>query len=113
MEPLNYPLGRIVQALMTISLSTFFLLLVIATFCALLGKVMSGKPRGGVLVSIVFGFAGAYLAPWFARSLKLPQPLAGQVDGQPFSIVWAVVGAAFFVSLLHMVSKRYDYKGHA
>ena len=92
---------------MSFSVTKILLLLVIAAFCALFGAAASGKARGGILVSIGLGFAGAYLGPLFARFLKLPQPLMGQVDGQPFSIVWTIIGAAVFVSLLHAVSKRY------
>jgi len=36
----------------------------------------------------------------------LAEPLTFHVSGQPFPIVWSIIGAALFVALLHLLSGR-------
>jgi len=89
-----------------ISPSMLPLLVAIATFCALFGKATAGNARGGFLAAIGIGLIGEYAGTWAAQSLALPR-LPIEVDGHPFSLVWALVGGTVSVSILHMFSKRY------
>lgn len=89
---------------MTISLTGLLLLLVIAGVCGALGRAIGGGTRGGVIVSIAVGFIGALLGSLIAKSMRLPEPLVVAVDGQPFPILWSIIGAALFVALVHLVS---------
>jgi uncharacterized membrane protein YeaQ/YmgE (transglycosylase-associated protein family) len=41
-----------------------------------------------------------------AHQLHLSEPLVLHVSGQPFPIVWSIIGAALFVALLHLMSGR-------
>ena len=91
---------------MTMSLPSLLLLLVIAAVCGALGKAIAGSVRGGLIVSIVLGFIGALLGPWVARALKLPEPFMVNIGGQPFPVLWSIIGAALFVALIHLVSRR-------
>jgi len=91
---------------MTMSLPSLLVLLVIAAVCGALGKAIAGSARGGLLVSIVLGFIGALLGPWVARALKLSEPLMVNIGGQPFPVLWSIIGAALFVALLHLISRR-------
>jgi len=91
---------------MTMSLPSLLVLLVIAAVCGALGKAIAGSARGGLLVSIVLGFIGALLGPWVARMLKLSEPLMVNIGGQPFPVLWSIIGAALFVALLHLISRR-------
>jgi len=91
---------------MTMSLPSLLLLLVIAAVCGALGKAIAGSVRGGLIVSIVLGFIGALLGPWVARALKLPEPFMVNIGGQPFPVLWSIIGAALFVAIIHLVSRR-------
>jgi len=88
------------------SLTSLLLLLLIAAVCGALGKAIAGSARGGLIVSIVLGFIGALLGPWVARALKLPEPFMVNIGGQPFPVLWSIIGAALFVAIIHLVSRR-------
>jgi uncharacterized membrane protein YeaQ/YmgE (transglycosylase-associated protein family) len=94
---------------MTMSLTTLLLLLIIAAVCGAIGKALAGSARGGLLVSIVLGFVGALLGPWLAGKLGLPEPLMVNIGGHPFPVLWSIIGAALFVAIIHLVSRRGRY----
>ncbi len=91
---------------MTMSLPALLVYLLIAAVCGALGKAIAGSARGGLLVSIVLGFIGSLLGPWVARALKLPEPFMVVIGGQPFPVLWAIIGAALFVAIIHLISRR-------
>ncbi len=91
---------------MTMSLTSLIILIIIAAVCGAIGKALAGGARGGLLVSIVLGFIGALLGPWVAAQLKLPEPFMITIGGHPFPVLWSIVGAALFVALIHLVSRR-------
>jgi uncharacterized membrane protein YeaQ/YmgE (transglycosylase-associated protein family) len=41
-----------------------------------------------------------------ARQLKLPEPFMINIGGQSFPILWSIIGAAVFVAIIHLVSRR-------
>src|SRR5436189_1522608 len=81
------------------------ILLIVAGICGALGQAISGYSRGGCLVSIALGFIGALIGTWLARVLGLPGILVLSIDGQPFPLVWATLGAALFVVILGFVAR--------
>jgi uncharacterized membrane protein YeaQ/YmgE (transglycosylase-associated protein family) len=90
-------------------LVSLLILLVIAALCGAVGQALAGYSLGGCLVSIVVGFIGAFLGMWLAGRLGLPEPLAVNVGGQTFPILWSVIGGALFalaVGLLRRLSAR-------
>jgi uncharacterized membrane protein YeaQ/YmgE (transglycosylase-associated protein family) len=91
---------------MTITLPALLVLIVIAAVCGSVGRAIGGDVRGGFIVSTVLGFIGALFGPWIAHQLKLPEPFLLQIAGQSFPILWSIVGAALFVALIHLVSRR-------
>jgi len=91
---------------MTMSLTSILILLVIAAVCGAIGKAIAGSARGGLIVSIVLGFIGALLGPWVAGKLDLPEPFMVNVGGQPFPVLWSIIGAALFVAIVHLFSRR-------
>ncbi len=91
---------------MTLTLPGLILLIVIAAICGAVGKALAGGGPGGLVASIALGFIGALLGPWMARALNLAEPLVVHVSGQPFPIVWSMIGAAVFVALLHLMGGR-------
>jgi uncharacterized membrane protein YeaQ/YmgE (transglycosylase-associated protein family) len=88
------------------TLIEFLVLLLIAGICGSLAQALAGYSRGGCLVSIVLGLIGALLGTWLARLLGIGEILAIQIGGQPFPIIWSIIGAALFVGLLRLVSRR-------
>ena len=91
------------------SLLGFIILLVVAAIVGSLGQTIAGFSRGGCLVSVVVGFIGAYMGWWLARTLGLPDLFVLNIDGQPFPLIWAVVGSALFAALLSLLAGRRAY----
>jgi uncharacterized membrane protein YeaQ/YmgE (transglycosylase-associated protein family) len=91
---------------MTLTVPGLVVLIIIAAICGAVGKALAGGAQGGLIVSIALGFIGALLGPWVAHQLHLSEPLVLHVSGQPFPIVWSIIGAALFVALLHLMSGR-------
>jgi uncharacterized membrane protein YeaQ/YmgE (transglycosylase-associated protein family) len=84
----------------------FLILLLIAGLCGAIGQALSGFSRGGCLVSIAVGFIGALLGSWMAGALGLPEIFVVNVAGQPFPILWSIIGGALFVAVLGLISGR-------
>jgi len=90
-------------------LVSLLILLVIAALCGAVGQALAGYSLGGCLVSVFVGFIGAFIGMWLARQFGLPEPLAVEVGGQTFPILWSVLGGAvfaFLVGLLNRLSAR-------
>jgi uncharacterized membrane protein YeaQ/YmgE (transglycosylase-associated protein family) len=83
----------------------FLVLLLVAGICGALAQAMTGFSRGGCLASIALGFVGALLGTWLARALSLPELLTIEIGGQPFPIVWSVIGAALFAAVLSLLTR--------
>jgi len=92
---------------MTMSLPALLLFLLIAAVCGAIGKAIAGSVRGGLIVSIALGFVGALLGPWVAGLLKLPEPFMVVVGNHPFPVLWSIIGAALFVAIIHLFSRRW------
>jgi uncharacterized membrane protein YeaQ/YmgE (transglycosylase-associated protein family) len=90
---------------MVMSLPSLLVLLVIAAICGAIGRTLAGG-GGGLITSIAIGFIGALLGPWMARLINVSEPLMVRVGGEPFPIVLSIIGAAIFVALLHLFSRR-------
>jgi uncharacterized membrane protein YeaQ/YmgE (transglycosylase-associated protein family) len=82
------------------------ILIVIAAICGAIGQSIGGGTRGGLIVSVVLGFIGALVGPWIAHQLHLKEPLMIQVSGHSFPVLWSIIGAALFVALIHLMSRR-------
>ena len=81
-------------------------LLLVAAVAGALGQAIVGYSVGGCLVSIALGFVGALLGGWLAGQLGLPEPFPISIEGQPFPLIWSIIGAALFVAILSLVSGR-------
>jgi uncharacterized membrane protein YeaQ/YmgE (transglycosylase-associated protein family) len=81
-------------------------LIIIAAICGALGRAIAGEVRGGFVVSMALGFIGALLGPWIALQLKLPEPFLLHISGQSFPVLWSIIGAAIFVAIIHLFSRR-------
>jgi uncharacterized membrane protein YeaQ/YmgE (transglycosylase-associated protein family) len=88
------------------TITGFLILLVIAAIAGSLGQALAGYSLGGCLVSIIIGFIGAFLGMWIARQLGLPEFFTIVVDGEPFPVVWSIIGSALLALIFGMVSRR-------
>lgn len=84
----------------------FLLLLLIAGICGAIGQAIAGSSRGGILVSIAVGFIGALLGSWMSSQLGLPELLSVNVGGKSFPIVWSIIGAVVFVTIVGLLTKK-------
>lgn len=91
---------------MTLTLPDIILLVVIAAVCGAIGKAIAGGARGGLIVSTALGFIGAMLGPWIANQLHLAAGPMLQIGGHPFPVLWSIIGAAVFVAIIHLISRR-------
>ena len=89
------------------TLIDLLILLVIAGLCGSLGQAIVGYSRGGCLVSIALGFIGALIGVWLARAVHLPELFTIQIGTTAFPIVWSIIGAALFVAVLTLLTRRY------
>ncbi len=80
-------------------------LLIVAGVCGSIAQAIVGVSRGGCLVSIALGFIGALLGTWLARAASLPELFTIDVGGQPFPIIWSIIGAALFAAVLSLISR--------
>lgn len=92
------------------SLLGFVILLAIAAVAGSLGQALAGYNLGGCLVSIVIGFVGAYIGMWLANQFGLPQWFTVNVDGQPFPVVWAIIGSALLALIFGLLTRRRAYR---
>jgi uncharacterized membrane protein YeaQ/YmgE (transglycosylase-associated protein family) len=88
------------------TLLELLVLLLIAGICGSLAQALVGYSHGGCLVSIVLGPIGALIGSWLARLAGLPEILSVQIGNQPFPLVWSIIGAALFVAVLNLLSRR-------
>ena len=88
---------------MTFTLVGFLIMLVIAAVCGAIGQAIAGYTMGGLLVSIAVGFIGALLGIWLANQLGLPELFTVNVEGQPFPIVWSIIGATLFALIVSLI----------
>ena len=88
------------------SILGFIVLLIVAAVVGSIGQAIAGYSAGGCLVSIVMGFVGAVIGVWLASTLHLPEIFVLNIDGQPFPVVWAIIGAALFAAILGVFARR-------
>ncbi len=84
----------------------FLVLLLVAGICGSIGQSIAGYTRGGCIVSIVLGFIGALIGTWMSRQLGLPELFSVSIGGEPFPIIWSIIGSVVFVTILGLFSKR-------
>jgi uncharacterized membrane protein YeaQ/YmgE (transglycosylase-associated protein family) len=84
----------------------FLALLVVAGASGALGQALAGGGRKGCLFSVLLGLVGAWIGRWLADAFDLPRLFVIEIDGRPFPVVWAVLGAALFVMVLSILQRK-------
>jgi uncharacterized membrane protein YeaQ/YmgE (transglycosylase-associated protein family) len=88
------------------TLTGLLVLLLIAGIVGGIGQAISGYSFGGCLMSILVGFVGAYVGVWLAGQLGLPELFTVNIQGQPFPIVWGIIGSAILSLILGLFTSR-------
>ncbi len=83
----------------------FLVLLLIAAICGAIAQAIVGYSVGGFLLSSIVGVIGALLGYWLAGQLSLPLVLTLNIQGQPFPIIWSIIGASLFVGVLAFLTR--------
>lgn len=86
------------------TLLELLVLLVIAGVCGAVAQSLVGFTRGGCLGAVALGFIGALLGSWIAAEAGLPEPFELTVGGEPFPVLWSIIGAALFAAVLSLIS---------
>jgi uncharacterized membrane protein YeaQ/YmgE (transglycosylase-associated protein family) len=84
----------------------FLLLLLIAAVCGALGQAIAGYSLGGLLVSVVVGVIGAFIGLWVARQFALPEVFVVTIDGEPFPVLWSIIGSFLFALVVGLLTRR-------
>jgi uncharacterized membrane protein YeaQ/YmgE (transglycosylase-associated protein family) len=92
--------------ILNLSLLEILILVVIAAVCGALGQALAGYSLGGLLITIVVGFIGALLGVWLAGLAGLPELFVISVGGEPFPVVWSIIGSALLALLFGLASRR-------
>jgi uncharacterized membrane protein YeaQ/YmgE (transglycosylase-associated protein family) len=87
------------------TLTALLIYIVIAAICGAIGNAIAGG-RGGFIISFILGFIGAILGPWIAKQLHLAEPFFINIGGHRFGILWSIIGAAVFVLIVHLFTRR-------
>ena len=88
------------------TLMGFLVLLLVAGICGSIGQAIAGYSAGGCLVSIALGFIGALIGMWMSRKLGLPELFVISIGGERFPVIWSIIGAALFVAVLSLITRR-------
>jgi uncharacterized membrane protein YeaQ/YmgE (transglycosylase-associated protein family) len=87
----------------------FIVLLIIAAIAGTIGQALAGYSAGGCFMSVVIGFIGAYLGMWLAGLLGLPELFTISIDGQPFPLIWSIIGSALLALVFGLLTRRRVY----
>lgn len=83
----------------------FIILALIAAIAGAIGQSLAGYHLGGCVVSAVVGYIGALIGFWLSRQLGLPEPLVINIGGQPFPVLWSIIGALLFSLVVGAISR--------
>ena len=93
------------------SLIELLVLLIIAGIAGAIAEWIVGFSPGGFLVSIVVGIIGAFIGSWLARQIGLPEFFSITIGGQPFPVVWSILGSVILLAVISMVRRpRRSYR---
>jgi uncharacterized membrane protein YeaQ/YmgE (transglycosylase-associated protein family) len=82
------------------------ILLIVGGLVGVIAQKLVGYSRSGCLTSIAIGFIGALIGSWAVKQFALPEIYVLKVGSTSIPIVWAIIGAAAFVGVLGLLTRR-------
>ncbi len=73
--------------------------------CGALGQLTSGYSRGGWIVYILIGIAGATLGTYLARHFDAPDIFNLKFGKTNFPIIWALIGSVLSIAFISLLVK--------
>ena len=89
------------------TLESLLLLCLIAGIVGMIAKSIVGTSNGGCLVSIAIGLAGALIGTYLAKAVNLPDILPIRIGGTHFPLVWSIIGAVVFVTVVSLFTRNW------
>lgn len=83
----------------------FIVLVIIAAIAGALGQALAGYSLGGCIISAIVGWVGAFIGMWIARQFGLPTIFAVNVGGEPFPVVWSIIGSAILAAIVGLLTR--------
>ncbi len=62
------------------------------------------------VIAAICSVLGAYLGYRVAAQLGLPECFVVNVDGQPFPILWSIIGSTIFAVIVGVLTRRRVYR---
>ncbi len=78
---------------------------VVGIVCGSIAQFTSGYSRGGWIVHLGIGFAGALLGTYLSRALDAPVVYDIPIGGSDFPVIWSLVGSVFCVAAIGFLVK--------
>lgn len=91
---------------MNLSVESLVILLIVGGLVGVIAQRLAGYSRGGCLTSIAIGFIGALIGSWAVKQFGLPEIYVLKIADTSLPIVWAIIGAAVFVGILGVLTRR-------
>ena len=83
----------------------FIMIALVAIFCGSIGQLTSGYSRGGWVVNLGIGFAGALAGVFLSRTLNAPVIYNIAFKRIDFPIIYSLIGAALFLAAVGLLVK--------
>jgi uncharacterized membrane protein YeaQ/YmgE (transglycosylase-associated protein family) len=94
---------------MNLSVESLIILLIVGGLVGVIAQKLAGYSRGGCLTSIALGFIGALIGSWAVNQFDLPEIYILKIANTSIPIVWAIIGAAVFVAVLGLLTRRRNF----
>jgi uncharacterized membrane protein YeaQ/YmgE (transglycosylase-associated protein family) len=49
---------------------------------------------------------GAFIGLWVARQFALPEVFVVTIDGEPFPVLWSIIGSFLFALVVGLLTRR-------
>jgi uncharacterized membrane protein YeaQ/YmgE (transglycosylase-associated protein family) len=89
------------------TIESILFLILFSAICGVIGQVITGQPRGGLLATAAVGFLGALLGTWISAYLGMPALFTLRIGFFNFPVIWSLLGAGLLMSVVGMFTNRY------
>jgi uncharacterized membrane protein YeaQ/YmgE (transglycosylase-associated protein family) len=89
-----------------IGIIEFGALVVVAGVVGVIGQFITGYSRGGLTVSVIMAFIGAWAGPYFADYIDWAEPITVPLGDVRFPLVTSAAGALVLVLIVNLLTKK-------